>query len=477
VSAILPGLEASRVQPLAAMRASTLVETARRWLPRTAGAGVACAAVGAAVLVGIPGSIEASFAGLFGVVLGIALAVPLLTVGAMGLAAPVAARVAGPLGRLAARTVTRGVSRTGVAIAALTVAVSVTIGVSVMIDSFRDTVSNWLDLTLRADLYVSAPSPGARRSGTLPRDVPDRIASQPGVAEVETYRAVRVFSEVGEIQLGVTDSPRARSGDLYRFTEGDPARAWRRFGEGAVVVSEPFAFRHGLPSSGGRIEILTDRGPRVFPVAGVFYDYTTEQGVVLMSRSSYERWWDDRGVTSVAAYLDPGASTEEVAAGLRRSLSEHGLGVVSNRALRENALRVFDRTFAVTQALRALAVIVAFAGVWSALMALQVERTRELATLSAVGVTPGELLGLTLLETGLMGLTAGLIALPTGVLLAVILVDVINVRSFGWTMELQLAPGVFVQALAVSVVAALLAALYPLRRLSRLPVAAALRTE
>jgi putative ABC transport system permease protein len=198
---------------------------------------------------------------------------------------------------------------------------------------------------------------------------------------------------------------------------------------------------------------------------------------VLMSRSSYERHWDDRGVTSVAAYLDPGADAEEVAAGLRRTLSEHGLGVVSNRALRENALRVFDRTFAVTQALRALAVIVAFVGVWSALMALQVERTRELATLSALGVTPGELLGLTLLETGLMGLTAGLIALPTGVILALILVEVINVRSFGWTMALQLAPRVFLQALAVSVVAALLAAFYPLRRLRRLPVAAALRTE
>jgi putative ABC transport system permease protein len=363
-----------------------------------------------------------------------------------------------------------------VAIAALTVAVSVTIGVSVMIDSFRDTVAGWLDATLRADLFVSAPSPGARRSGTLPADVPGRIAAQPGVAEVETYRAVTVFGEVGEIQLGVTDSRRVRDGALYRLAAGEAATTWRRVWDGAVAVSEPFAFRHAL-EPGAALGILTDRGPRSFPVAGVFYDYTTERGIVLMSRSTYERHWDDRGVTSVAAYLTPGASREDVAADLRGSLAADGLGVISNRALRESALRVFDRTFAVTQALRALAVLVAFAGVWSALMALQVERTRELATLSAVGVTPGELLRLTLLETGLMGLTAGLIALPTGVVLAVILVEVINVRSFGWTMELQLAPRIFLQALAVSVSAALLAALYPLRRLSRLPVATALRTE
>jgi putative ABC transport system permease protein len=122
-------------------------------------------------------------------------------------------------------------------------------------------------------------------------------------------------------------------------------------------------------------------------------------------------------------------------------------------------------------------VVVAFIGVWSALMALQVERTRELATLQTLGLTGRRLWALALLETGLMGAAAGLLSLPLGWLLAVVLVDVINVRSFGWTMQLSPDPWLFAQALALSVLAAMLASVYPLRRLQRRSLAEALRGE
>jgi putative ABC transport system permease protein len=225
------------------------------------------------------------------------------------------------------------------------------------------------------------------------------------------------------------------------------------------------------------VTLRTDRGPRSFPVAGIYYDYATERGTVLMARVVYERHWNDRGRTSVAAYLAPGRDAAQVAADLRRALAGTGLQVAETRSLRREALRVFDRTFAVTEAIRLLAVVVAFIGVWSALLALQVERTRELGTLRALGLLPGQLWGLTLLETGLIGLAAGLLSLPTGLLLATILIEVINVRSFGWTMAMQLDSLVLVQALGVSLLAALLAAVYPVLRLQRLSVAEALRQE
>jgi putative ABC transport system permease protein len=480
LSALPPAWEASQVQPVTAMRGSTLEEASRRWLPRLAALGLVLLAAGGVTMAVLTRSLTASFGALFMVVLGIAAMVPLATVGLMLVVAGPARGIAGITGRLAARTVTRAVSRTGVAIAALMVAVSVTIGVSVMIESFRGTVANWLDLTLRADVYVSTPGPGPRgrlAPRTLAPDVAGLVAAIPGVAEVETYRAVRVASEHGEINLGASDARRARSAALYRFADGDAAETWKRVEQGAVVISEPFLHRHRLPQRGAEIEITTDRGPHRFPVVGVFYDYTTEEGTVLMSRAVYDRHWNDPGVTSVAAWAEPGVAAGVLAERVRETLSGRPLAVVANRVLRARALRVFDRTFAVTQALRLLAVVVAFIGVWSALMALQVERTRELATLRAVGMTPGQLGGLTLVETGLMGLSAGLLSLPTGILLAVILIDVINVRSFGWSMELELRPAVLVQAVAVSVAAALLAAAYPLHRLRRLPLAAALRQE
>jgi putative ABC transport system permease protein len=478
LSAVAPALEAARVEPVEALRRSSLEDRARRLLPRVGAAGAVLAALGGLLLLVSDRSLLASFAGLFAIVLGVALLAPLATVGAMSLATPIAGRFAGTLGRLATRTVTRSVSRTGVAVAALAVAVSVTIGVGLMIESFRSTVENWLDLTLRADVFIGAPSAGgARAFPTISPDVPAKVAAVPGVAWVETFRSVRVASPLGEVNLGVADPRRARDTRLYRFAEGDPERTWDTVRAGAVIVTEPFAFRHRLPAHGATVTLVTDRGPRTFPVAGVFYDYATEQGTVFLTRNVYERYWDDRGVTSVGAHLAPGASIEMVTQALRSALAGTALSVTPNRSLRAQALRIFDRTFAVTQALRLLAVVVAFIGVWSALMALQVERTRELATLTTLGLGERQQWALGFLETGLMGTVAGLLALPLGWLLALILVNVINVRSFGWTMRLEADRWLFAQAFLVSVGAAMLASIYPLLRLRRRSLAEALRQE
>ncbi len=479
LAAVAPALEAARVEPVEALRRSSFESRARRLLPKVGAAGAVLAAVGGLLLAASDRSLVASFAGLFAIVLGLALLAPLATVAAMSLATPPAGRLAGTLGRLATRTVTRSVSRTGVAVAALAVAVSVSIGVGLMIASFRSTVANWLDLTLRADIFVAAPGAGgARGTQVLSPGVEGTVAAVPGVAWVETFRAVRVPSPLGEVNLGVADPRRARDTRLYRSTDGgDPARAWEKAREGAVIVTEPFAFRHRLPERGATVTLLTDRGPHAFPVAGVFYDYATEQGTVFLTRNVYERFWDDRAVSSVGAHLAPGASIEEVTRRVRARLAGTALLVSPNRSLRAQALRIFDRTFAVTQALRLLAVVVAFIGVWSALMALQVERTRELATLATLGLGERQQWALAFLETGLMGAVAGLLALPLGWLLAVILVHVINVRSFGWTMRLEADPWLFAQAFLVSVGAAMLASVYPLLRLRRRSLAEALRAE
>jgi putative ABC transport system permease protein len=476
LAALLPGLEAARVEPVLALRPSTFDQRSRRLLPWAGAAGAALALGGAALLLAATRSLVLSFAGLFAVVLGIALLTPLVTIGLMRAALPLASLAAGSLGRVATRTVVRAVSRTGVAVAALMVAVSVTIGVGLMIGSFRSTVDTWLGLALRADVYVGAPARG-RSAPTLAPDVRQRVAAVPGVARVESFRLARVASPRGEVELSVVDPVAERAAGLYRVAEGGAERAWQRVLEGAVLVSEPFAYRHRVPDSGGEVTLLTDRGLRSFPVAGIYYDYATERGAVMMARGVYERHWDDRALSSLGVYVEEGVAAPEVADRLRKALTGTALQVTENRSLRRSALAIFDRTFAVTQALRVLAVVVAFIGVWSALMALQVERTRELATLVALGLTPARLAALTFLETGLMGAAAGLLSLPTGTLLATALVEVINVRSFGWTMRLELAPGLFVQAVAVSVAAAVLAAVYPLWRLQRMPLAEGLRLE
>jgi putative ABC transport system permease protein len=157
--------------------------------------------------------------------------------------------------------------------------------------------------------------------------------------------------------------------------------------------------------------------------------------------------------------------------------AEQAVLVRSNRALREASLEVFDRTFTITVVLRMLAALVAFVGVLSALTALALERQRELAVLRAVGLTRGQVWGLVTGQSGLLGLAAGLLALPLGLAMALVLIRVINRRSFGWTLEVHVDPLILGQAVLLAMAAALLAGLLPAWRMSRTLPAAALRRD
>jgi putative ABC transport system permease protein len=197
-----------------------------------------------------------------------------------------------------------------------------------------------------------------------------------------------------------------------------------------------------------------------------------------MSLTTYRRWWQDDTLTALSLQLAPGIDADNLTRELQDALvSSQRLVIRPNRALRQDVLVIFDRTFAITGALQLLATLVAFIGVLSALLSLLLERQRELGIMRAVGLTIRQLWGLLLLETGLMGAVAGLLAMPTGITLAVILIYIINRRSFGWTLQMQVGPEPFLQALAVAVIAALLAGLYPARQMSEIVTAEALRYE
>jgi putative ABC transport system permease protein len=450
----------------------------RDWIPVANAGAVVLVVAGLGLLQAFPDSLGSSFAGMFAILLGIALLSPFFTTLILPWLERGLRRIFGVHGGLAARTVVRAISRTSVAIAALMVALSVTIGVGIMIDSFRSTVENWLDLTLRADVYVSAPSLGGTRpTADLDPALKGELAGLAGVRDIETFRAVTVESEFGLTQLSVADASRQRDARLYRFAQASPERVWDQVREGAVIVSESYSFRNGGLGPGSEVNLITSKGPVDFPIVGVFYDYASDRGTVLIADEIYRRHWEDDAISSLALYLEPGADGMQVIERVQRKLAGSGLLVQANRAIRDRALEIFDRTFAITAALRLLAVVVAFIGVLSANLALQLERTREMATLQALGLSERGMWGLTTLESGLMGFVAGVLSLPTGLILALVLIYVINLRSFGWTIALTADPWLFVQALVVAVGAATLAGIYPMLRLRRTELTAALRAE
>ncbi len=477
-AAVIPAWEATRTAPRTVLARSAVESRQRHLAPGVAAGGAALMAVGAAALAIPSKSLPLSFAALFALISGYALAVPGMTVLVLrGVQAPLD-RVAGVLGRMAARDLRASLSRTGVATAALVVAVSATVGVGIMIGSFRLTVEQWLASYLRADIYVTTPSAGFEPGRTpLPTELVQRIAATPGVERATRARHLMIEREDGPFELFVAEIPQ-ESFAGYWFASGEREEIWRDFSDGAaVIVSEPFAYHRDL-ARGDTLTLRTDRGPIDFSIAGVFTDYSSDRGRVTMSRALFERFWDERSVDALGLYLAPEAEVETVAEAVRvRSGGGRQVIVYSNRSLREASMATFDRTFAITAVLRLLAVVVAFVGILNALMAMQIERARELAVLRAQGLTPRQLWGLVTGETGLIGLAAGLLALPLGIVQALVLILVINRRSFGWTMHTVLAPEVLLEAVLLAVAAALLAGLYPAWRMARTAPALALREE
>ncbi len=480
-AAIAPSIEATNTEPREALVRSELESRVHRAIPALSFLGVLLLILGTGLIFFPSGALWLAFVGLFAVLVGYALLTPLATMALMRWLTPFAGAISGQLGRIATRGVVTALSRTGIAIAALMMALSVTVGVDLMVRSFRGTVNRWLEYALPADLYLSVFTAPARRFS--PGGVTIDQATIDTITDLDQVLAINLlthFSAVvdGESVQAVAFELSPESHGAFAFRQGDPTAIWRRIEAGeAVMVSESLAYRRGL-EEGDSVRILSAKEVFELPIAGIFYDYSTEQGLLMLDRSLYQRGWSDDGATALSIHTAVGTNLDELSELIRGRLPpDLRVRLSSNSQLRQESMRIFDRTFVITGVLRTLAVLVAFVGVLSALLALQLERTRELGVMRACGLTPGQLWMLVTQQTGLMGLTAGLLSLPVGVSMAAIMVYTINRRSFGWSLELDLFPLTLVQAVAVGVVAALLAGLYPAWRMARTRPSEALREE
>jgi len=478
-TAVFPAWEAASVPPRTALLRSGLESKAGHIVHRVGLAGVLVIAAGLGVLAIPTRDLLVSFAGTFAVVIGLALLTPLVTIWIMNLTVILTGRLWGMLGRMAPREVVNAVSRTSIAVAALMVALAVTIGVSLMVTSFRSTVNTWMNQILHGDIYISAPSATVSQpSLPLQADALQLLSGWPGVARIDLLQTAVVESPYGPIQVSANNNPNDGLEQLYAAADYPPEAIWAAVSDGAILVSEPLANRLGLPQHNGELSLYTASGMHTFPIAGIFYDYSSSQGSVLMALDVYRQFWQDDQVSAAAVILNPSVDPESTAREMKSSLAgTQSLLVRSNRALRAETLAIFDRTFTITGALQLMTVFVAFVGVLSAMMSLQLDKQRQLGILKAIGLTARQLWGLVALETGLMGVVAGVFAMPTGFILALILIYIINRRSFGWTLQLQLAVDPFIQALAVAIIAALLAGIYPTWRIIQRNTAEAIRFD
>ncbi len=469
-SALGPAREAMDVAPVEAMSRGAREHRARLSWRR--------GLVWAAVLAGLAlGASQAEATGGYPVGGYVA---ALLAIGAAALAAPALVlgvnRITKPLvrrqvyGLLAGRSLTASLGRTSVIVAALATAIAMMASVGIMVASFRETVALWLDTQLRADLYVKpAGQSAAGEYPALAGEVQGLLRATYGAAAVDFFHGVPLHFRGERATLGAGDMEVVRRYGRLLFLAGQDRDAILRSlpGRDRALVSEPFANKHHL-RAGDRVTIPMGEQVVTLTIAGVYYEYSSSQGYLIVDRSTLLKYLPGQAATNAAIYLAKGADREAVLRDVQLRTAAYGVTVSPNQVLRKSAIEIFDRTFAITWALEAVAIVVAMLGAANSLLALVLDRRRELGILRYLGASAAQVRGMILTEAAFLGLLAILLGLALGFALSLLLVFVVNKQSFGWTIQFHAPWGLLGAALCAVWFVTVVAGLYPARVAARL---------
>src|SRR6266403_1777290 len=472
VSALSPAWEAMQVSPVDAMAQGRREYIARAHKGRDlAIAGVlAGLATLAARMPAFAGKPVFGYLATILLIAAAAYAMPALVSSISRTAAGVLGKLFGVEAMLASRSLAASLRRTSVLVGALATAVAMMVSVGIMVGSFRQTVVTWMNNQLPADLYLRpAGDAAADRHPTISVELAEKIAVLPGVAAVDRLRAYEISYNGMPATLASVDLRVLRAYRKSDFFSGRPTSEvldqlrWKN----NIIVSEPFTYKHKV-KTGDTITLALGEALESFQIVDIFYDYASERGYVLMDRDVLLKYLPDETPTNLAVFVAPDAKAAEVRKEIQEVAAGHRILIFSDRDLRTEAVRIFDRTFAITYALEAVAVIVAVMGIAGALIALVIDRRRELGLLRFLGASSRQIRKMILVEAGLLGLLANRAGVVLGYFLSLILVFVINKQSFGWTIRFHWPIAVLLGALTVVYAATVVSGLYPARVAVRL---------
>jgi len=359
------------------------------------------------------------------------------------------------------------------------VAIALAVAIATMVHSFRATVLHWAEQGLRSDLWVRPAAVAGVQVGRLHPDVVELAIQLFGADAVDPFHVATVplRGEMITLGAGALDVVARHGGVPFRGGK-DPrqvfAEALRRRG---AVINEPAALRFGL-AEGDVLRLPTPRGVLERPIVGVFYDYSRSQGMAVIDRADFLAHFPDIGAQELAVFLPPHADPVEARQRLLEALSGRFLvEAFLNRELRAEVIAVFDRTFAITTALQLVAVGVAVVAVTTVLLALLAERGRDLGLLRALGGSRTQVARVVLVQAGLLGVIGAVGGIAAGLAIGVILVKVVNVQSFAWTLQLLPPWGDIVATAAWVALGCLLAGAIPAAAAVRVAPAEVLREE
>lgn len=472
VSALAPAREASMVPPTEAMARGRREFEVRVDRKRDAVIALVLAILGALAAQAPPigGKPLLGYLSALLFVASAALLAPLVVYRATAAGSSALRRLLGVEALLASRSLGGSLRRTSVLVAALATAIAMMTSVGIMVGSFRQTVLTWLDSELPADLYLApAGAMGGDLHPTIAPEVAQRIAATPGVESVSGLRAYEIqYQGLPATLAAASQGKHAPRQNLSFLSKRPTADILQELAAGDnAAVSEPFANKHHV-KVGDSITLPLGEKKVAFRVIAIFYDYGHEAGYMVLDWQTLRRYLPDTAPTNLAVYLAPGADLERTRAAIRKGIANQSLMMLSNGEIRQQAIRVFDQTFAITYAVEAISIMVAIGGIAGALISIVIDRKREFGVLRYLGGTSAQIRKLILVEAGLIGLLANVLGLVLGYALSLVLVYVINKQSFGWTIQFHWPVAVLLGSLSLVYVATVLAGLFPARLAIRL---------
>jgi putative ABC transport system permease protein len=439
--ALLPALDAARTPPAQALKAGdeqrVLARTPAPWIALLFLAGGTALAF-APPVAGLP---IAGYAGIAALLIGGILLMPALS-RRLWSWLPIARQ---PALALAAAQLRGAPGQAMVSLAAIVASFSLMVAMAIMVASFRGSVDRWLENLLPAPLYLRTTHAG--ETAFIAPAFEKAVRELPQVARAEFLRSARVTLDPARppVSLLAREAPGESLpllGEIYALRGSDPPPAWVSEAVAAGFDATP-GTRLMLPLAGRSHE---------FVVAGVWRDYARQHGAIAVRRADYARLTGDGRVNDAAVWLAPGVRVEEAIAALSALPGGEHLGFGTPGEIRRQSLALFDRSFAVTYALEAVAVLVGLFGLSTSLGALVVARRREFGVLRHLGMTRREIGAMLAAEGALLALAGAVAGLLLGGAISLVLVRVVNPQSFGWSMDLHF-PGLFLGALTLVLLA------------------------
>jgi putative ABC transport system permease protein len=452
VAGWLPAMDAARAAPARALKSGDEQQMFEKAVSVWPGSMMLAAAAGCTQLGPLDGIPVFGYAAIGLLLLGCILLMPRAATMLFGIAGTPRAV---PLG-LALAQLRGAPGQAMVSLSAIVASFALMVAMAIMVASFRQSVDQWLNAVLPADYYFRTSHAGD--TAYLEPGFEARVRALPEVGRAEFLRSDRLTLDPARpaVALIARDLPGGAAqalpmlGAVYAPRPGDPPAAWASEAVAALYGFEP-----------GRTVTLDIGGRREpFIVAGLWRDYARQHGAIVIDRADYVRLTGDRRVNDAALWLKPGVGEAEVEAALRALPGGALLDMAGPGEIRRTSLRVFDRSFAVTYALEAVAVLVGLFGLSSSLGAIVLARKREFGMLRHIGMTRAQVGAMLAFEGGLLSAFGAAAGLAVGWVIGVVLIHVVNRQSFNWGMELHPPYGLLAVLTLVTVALAVLTAFW-----------------